>query len=50
MLAGDEGPDGASGERADRRFRPGRAEAGRAEAGMRLRLAVVVSQCLGLML
>jgi hypothetical protein len=45
MLAGDEGPDGASGERADRRFRPGRAE-----AGMRLRLAVVVSQCLGLML
>ena len=46
MLAGDEGPDGASSEKGEKRLRTGKA----AEAGMRLRLAVVVSHCLELML
>ena len=47
MLAVEEGPDGASSEKGDKRFRPGRAVA---DAGRRLRLAVVVLQCLELML
>ena len=48
MLAGDEATEGAPGEKpGEKRPRPGRAAA---DAGMRLRLAVVVSQCLELML
>ena len=46
MLAGDEGPDGASSEKGEKRPSTGKA----AEAGMRHRLAVVVSQCRELML
>ncbi len=48
MLAGDEGTDGAPGEKPGERRT--RSRWGAAEAGMRLRLAVVVSQCLELML
>ena len=44
MLAGDEETEGAPGEKpGEKRLRPGGATA---DAGMRLRLAVVVSKCL----